>query len=79
MQLKTSNIVLRSGGGKRVHYSGLISKKSHKGMFFIGSQTVLSRIVALTAELGEVFADCFNVPEGNGQHGDVMDDWFELF
>ena len=40
---------------------------------------VLSRIVALTAELGEVFADCFNVPEGNGQHGDVMDDWFELF
>jgi hypothetical protein len=39
---------------------------------------VLSRIVALTAELGEVFADSFNVSEGNRQHGYVMDGWLEL-
>jgi hypothetical protein len=39
---------------------------------------VLSRIVALTVEFGEVFVDSFNVPEGNGLYEDVMDGWLEL-
>ena len=78
MQLKTSNIVLRSGGGKLVHYSGLISKKSHKGCFFYRVADGFVQDCRMTAEFGEVFADSFNVPEGNGQHGDVMDGWLEL-